>query len=344
VELNRRHIAAGILAWLAVFSIFVILADPTEFVDAATDISQARLAAMVGLKLVGTVLMGLVLYTVARGIGLDLGAIETIFLNATVGLAKKLTPFGQASGLPIGGLIVSQWTGEPFEEGLAAVSMKEIIGFAPSILVFLFGGSYIVFYDPAVSGRVRSLVGLFTLGVAAFVAIAALVYRNPGAAQEILQRLAAALNRGLARLPRVPRIDEDDVRNRVEGFVESMQRVTSDIPTVAVASVLRTTATVTQGALLWVTLGGVGVDISLALAVFAIPVSLLAAAVPLPGGTGGIESAQILLILGIAGGNESAIITAVVVSRGIVFWMPVVIGSFTLTGIQVKKWWSSSPG
>ncbi len=344
MELNRRHIATGIFAWFAVFSIFVVLADPTEFTDAVTDISRARLAAMVGLKLLGTTLMGLVLYAVARGIGLEVGAVETVFLNATVGLAKKLTPFGQASGLPIGGLIVSQWTGESFEEGLAAVSMKEVIGFAPSVLVFLFGGSYIALYDPTVSGEVQSLVGLFTVGVAGFVAIAALVYRNPGAAQELLQRLAATLNRGLARLPRVPKIDEDDVRRRVERFAESMQTVTSDLPTVLTASAFRTTATVTQGALLWVTLGAVGVDLSLALTVFVIPVSLLAAAVPLPGGTGGIESVQILLILGIAGGNEAATITAVVVSRGLVFWMPVVIGSFTLTSIQVKQWWLSSAG
>jgi uncharacterized protein (TIRG00374 family) len=344
VDLNRRHIAAGILAWFTVFSIFVLLANPTEFVDAATDISRARLAAMVGLKLLGTVLMGLVLYTVSRGIGLEVGAIETVFLNATVGLAKKLTPFGQASGLPIGGVIVSQWTEETFERGLAAVSMKEVVGFVPSILVFLFGGSYIAFYGRTMSGQVRSLIGLFTLGVAGFVLIAALIYRNPGTARAVLQRLAAALNRGLARIPRVPKIDEDDVRHRVDGFSEAMQKVTSDIPTVAVACVLRTTATVTQGALLWVTLGGVGVDISLALAVFVIPVSLLAAAVPLPGGTGGIESAQVLLVLGIAGGNEAAIIAAVVVSRGLVFWMPVVIGSFTLTGIQVRQWWVSGAG
>jgi len=344
VDLNRRHIAAGILAWFTVFSIFVLLANPTEFVDAATDISRARLAAMVGLKLLGTALMGLVLYTVSRGIGLEVGAIETVFLNATVGLAKKLTPFGQASGLPIGGVIVSQWTEETFERGLAAVSMKEVVGFVPSILVFLFGGSYIAFYGRTVSGQVRSLVGLFTLGVAGFVLIAALIYRNPGTARAVLQRLAAALNRGLARIPRVPKIDEDDVRHRVDGFSEAMQKVTSDVPTVAVACVLRTIATVTQGALLWVTLGGVGVDISLALAVFVIPVSLLAAAVPLPGGTGGIESAQVLLVIGIAGGSEAAIITAVVVSRGLVFWMPVVIGSFTLTGIQVRQWWVSGAG
>jgi uncharacterized protein (TIRG00374 family) len=344
VELNRRHIAVGILAWVAVFSIFVILANPAEFIDAATDLSRPRLGAMIGLKLAGTILMGLVLHTVARGVGLSVWPVESIFLNATIGMAKKLTPLGQASGLPLGGLIVSQWTGKPFEEGMAAVSMKEIVGFAPSILVFLVGGSYIVVSEPAVSNSVRSVVGVFTLGVAGFVVAAALVYRNPDTARDTLQRAAATLNRGLARLPWVPEIDEEDVRQRVETFSDSMQTVSSDLRTVAVASALRTTATVTQGALLWTTLGGVGVDISLALAVFVVPVSLLAVGVPLPGGTGGVESAQILLILGIAGGNESAIITGVVVSRGLVFWMPVLLGSLTITGIQVKKYVFSKPG
>jgi uncharacterized membrane protein YbhN (UPF0104 family) len=85
-----------------------------------------------------------------------------------------------------------------------------------------------------------------------------------------------------------------------------------------------------------VTLGGVEVSIPLAVAVFVVPVSLLASALPLPGGSGGVEGAQVLLVLGITGGNETAIIAAVTVSRGLVFWTPIVVGSLTLAALQVR--------
>jgi uncharacterized membrane protein YbhN (UPF0104 family) len=60
---------------------------------------------------------------------------------------------------------------------------------------------------------------------------------------------------------------------------------------------------------------------------------------PLPGGSGGVEGVQILLLLAVADGSQAAIITAVAISRGIIYWSPVVIGSLTLAGIGVKKRW-----
>lgn len=337
MQLNRRHAVLALLAWVAVFGVFVVLAGPTGFVNEVSGISEPRLAAMLGLNALGSVAMGLALYAVARGVGLDLSAVESIFLNTTVGLASNLTPFGQASGLPAGGVLISEWTGDTFERALATLSMKELVGFTPAVVVFLFGGSYIVLSDRAVPPAIRSVVGVFTLGVATLVVVLLLVYRYPERAQGIIERFVGTLNRGLGHVPRVSRIDEAEIRRRVDSFADSVGDVTSDRRTVVAGAALTTTAVVTQGTLLWVTLGGVAVSIPLAVAVFVVPVSLLASALPLPGGSGGVEGVQVLLILGITGGNETAIITAVTVSRGLVFWTPILVGSLTLAGLQVKQ-------
>lgn len=339
MELRRRHVVAGILAWVAVFGAFVLLAGPTDFVDAATGISRPRLAAMLAMKAVGTVLMGLVLYTVSRGAGLDVSPVETIFLNATVTLAKRFSPFGQASGVPIGGVIISRWTGQSFEKSAAAVSMKELVGFTPGILVFLVGGSYVVAFQQSIPAQIRSAVFLFTLGVLALVTAGAAVYRRPEAAKRIMHALFGGLNRGFGALPLVSKIDEAEVESRVDAFIEAIAMVTSDRSVVAVACGLRTAAVITQGVLLWLTLGGVGVSVPLALTILIIPVSLLAAGLPLPGGTGGVEAGQVLFLLAVVGGNEAAIITAVTISRGIIYWSPIVIGSLTLGGIGLKRRW-----
>jgi uncharacterized protein (TIRG00374 family) len=337
MEINRRHAAAAILAWVVVYGVFVVLAGPTEFVDDVTNISGPRLAVMMVLNLLGTVTMGLVLYTVGRRVGLGISPGESILLNATISLASNLTPFGQASGLPIGGAIISRWTGERFEKGLAALSIKEVAGFTPAILVFVFGGGYIALYDPTVPSRVRSLIAAFSISVTVLVAVAVGVYRNPDTTQRLVRRLVTVLNRGLVYIPRVSKLDETEIRGRVDSFATSVGDITSDPRTLVAAGALTTGRVVAQGLLLWVTLAGVGVSVPLVVAVFVIPVSLLASALPLPGGSGGIEGAQILLLLGMAGGSESGVIAGVAVSRGLVFWTPIVAGSLTLVGIQVRR-------
>jgi uncharacterized protein (TIRG00374 family) len=341
MEIRRRHVVFGVLTWIGIYSVFILLAGPTEFVDEASELSQRRLAAILLVNVLGTISMGLVLYTVSRGAGLKVSPIESIFLNTTVNLANNFTPFGQASGLPAGGVVMSRWTGESFEKSVAALSTKELVGFTPGVLVMLFGGSYIVLYDATIPSQLRSLVAVFTVSIAFFLVVVGLVYRNPDPAKRIIRRFITTLNRGLVYLPGFSGIDEAEIQRRVEGFSGSVEKISTNRPVVFAAATLTTTATVTQGVLLWLALGGVGVSISLALVVFIVPVSLLASAIPTPGGSGGIEGAQILLLLGITGGDRATVITAVVVTRGLVYWTPIIVGSLTLTGIQFKKWWLS---
>jgi uncharacterized protein (TIRG00374 family) len=341
VDIGKRHVAAGILTWTGIVGVLVLVAGPTEFVASASDLSRTRLLGLLLLKAIGTISMGLVLYTVSRGAGLNVSPVESIFLNATISCVNNFTPFGQASGLPVGGLIISKWTGHPFEKGVAALSTKELVGFTPGILVMLFGGSYIVLSNAAIPERVRSLVAVFTLSIATFVLVLIFVYRDPAVARRQIRRFVAALNHRVDYLPRISKIDEAEIHRRVDGFTESIGQISSNRSAVVVAATLTTIATTTQGVLLWVALGGVGVHISPALAIFIVPVSLLASAVPTPGGTGGIEGAQILLLLAVSEGNRSTIITAVVLTRGLVYWTPIVIGSLTLAGIQFRKWWLS---
>lgn len=341
MEIRSRHVAFGILSWVAIFGVLILLAGPTEFVEEMSKLSQTRVAGILAMNALGTVSMGLVLYTVSRGAGLNVSPVESIFLNTTVNLANNFTPFGQASGLPAGGVIMSRWTGQSFEKSVAALSTKELVGFTPGILVMLFGGSYIVLYDAAIPNQTRSLVAIFTVSIAAFVAVLGLVYRNPDPARRLIHRFIAALNRALVHIPRVSKVEEAEIQRRVDNFSESVEDISSNKPVVIAAATLTTIATITQGVLLWIALGGVGVGISLSVTVFIVPVSLLASAIPTPGGSGGIEGAQILLVFATTGGSRAAIITGVVITRGLVYWTPIIVGSLTLTGIQFKKWWLS---
>jgi uncharacterized protein (TIRG00374 family) len=341
MEIRKRHVAVGILTWVAIFGVFILLAGPTKFVNLLTDFSRARIAAILFMKALGTIGMGLVLYTVSRGAGLDVAPVESIFLNMTITLAKNFIPLGQASGIPAGGMIMSRWTGQSFEKSVAALSTKELVGFVPGILVMFFGGTYIVLWDAAIPDQIKSFVAAFTVSIAAFIVAMILIYRNPGFAKRLIHWFVSTLNRGVVYLPKVSKVEEDEIQRRVDSFSTSLEKISSNKPVIVLAASLRTFATITQGLLLWLALEGVGVALSPVLAVFIIPVSLLASAIPTPGGSGGIEGAQILLILALSGGGKAPIITAVVVSRGVVYWTPIILGSLTLAGIQVRRWWLS---
>ena len=335
--LSKRQVVIGVTLWLAVFGVFVVLAGPEDFLDNLDKISYSELAVMLGAVGVGVVAMGSTLYVIGRNIGLGLSVIESIFLNTAVSLAHNLTPFGQAGGIPLGAAILSTRSTSRYEECLAALSLKDIVSFVPAILVFVLGGPYLILYEQSIPERLRPLFAAFTLMVVLVVGLVLAVHRNSARAHRILQRIAAGVNRTVARFPYVPAVDSDELEQRLDEFSDSLGAVASDRPTVVLASALATTAFVAQGTLLWLTLGAIGIDIPIALAVFVVPVSLLASGLPLPGGSGGVEGVQILVLTVIAGTGLQSTTTAVIVSRGLVFWTPIVLGSFTLTALGIQR-------
>jgi len=92
-------------------------------------------------------------------------------------------------------------------------------------------------------------------------------HRHPEPAQALIERVVGTLNRGLASVPRVSRVDEAEIQRRIDSSVDSVGRVTADRRTVVAGATLTTAAVVSQGTLLWVTLDGVAVSIPLAVAV-----------------------------------------------------------------------------
>jgi len=334
--LSKKQVAVGVLFWVLIAGAFVTLAGIGDFLESLNSISRWELVQILTAVAVGVVAMGSCLHVISLNIGLGSGWIETIFLNTSVSLAHNLTPFGQAGGAPIGAVILSKRFDGNYEECLAALSIKDIVSFVPSILVFTFGGGYFLLFGEAIPNQLRPIFGAFALFVVVVVGSVLAVRQYPEFMLRVLHYLVGAVNRLAAWLPFVPSLDKSEVSERVTNFSDSIADIASDRKTVVVASALATTSFLAQGTLLWLTLGAVDVGIPLPLAIFIVPASLLASGLPLPGGSGGVESVQILMILATTGAASSPTITAVVLSRGLVFWTPIVLGSFTLLGLQLQ--------
>jgi uncharacterized protein (TIRG00374 family) len=334
--LSRKQAASGVILWLLVFAAFVALTGIDDFIDTIAQITPTEFLIIFVAVAIGLVAMGTCLYILARSLDLGLSPVESIFLNTSVSLAHNLTPFGQAGGAPIGAAILSKRAKGQYEECLAAISAKDIVSFVPAILVFVFGGMYIAVYEQSIPDPVRPLLGAFALFVISIVAAVVGVRLYPEVTRGVLHRLVGGTNRLLARLPLLPSLDEVEIESRVENFADSIGDVAADRSSVVLASAMATMSFLAQGTLLWLTLGAVGLEVSFALAVFAVPLSLLASGLPLPGGSGGVESVQILFLGAMTAVEPAATIPAVVLSRGLVYWTPIVVGSLTLFGLQIQ--------
>jgi uncharacterized protein (TIRG00374 family) len=335
--LSRKQAASGVLLWLLVFAVFVALTGLGDFVDTVARITPTEFLIIFFAVAVGLVAMGTCLYIFARSLDLGLSPVESIFLNTSVNLAHNLTPFAQAGGAPIGAAILSKRAKGQYEECLAAISAKDIVSFVPAILVFVFGSLYIAVFEQSVPDPVRPLLGAFALFVVGIVGAVVGVRLYPAVTRDALHRLVGGANRLIAWLPLLPSLDESEVEHRVENFADSIGDVAADRSSVVLASAMATTSFLAQGTLLWLTLGAVGLEVSFALAVFAVPLSLLASGLPLPGGSGGVESVQILFLGAMTAVEPAATIPAVVLSRGLVYWTPIVVGSLTLFGLQIQN-------
>ncbi|WP_436933483.1 lysylphosphatidylglycerol synthase transmembrane domain-containing protein [Halovenus marina] len=335
--IDKRQAAMALIVWFLVFMALITLAGIEDFVDNVSTIPADRFAVMLVAVAVGAVAMGSTLYIVGRSLDMGVSWFRSIFLNTVMSLASNLTPFGQAGGIPVGGAILTRYSKAKYEESLAVLSIKDIVSFVPSTMIFIFGGSYLTLYAQSLPTRLRPIFGAFSMLILVVALVAVGIRLYPDVTLRWLHRIVALLNRTVARLPLLPSFDEDEIRERVEGFWESLGKIATDRVTVVVAIALTTTSFLAQGTLLWLTLDALGVDISIALAIFIVPVSLLAGATPLPGGSGGVESVQILIIIATTGAASSPTITGVILARGLVYWTPIILGTLTLIALQIEE-------
>lgn len=334
--ISKRKAIFGVLMWLLIFGGFVALTGINEFFSTLAQISPAEMTVILLPIVASVLLMGSTLYIITRDLDLEVPWVEAIFLNTSVSLAHNLTPFGQAGGAPVGAVVLADRSGKAYEKCLAAISVKDMISFVPTLVIFLVAGPYLMVYDESLPPRLRPMFGIFAVLVVIAIAIVLGIRRYPAVMKRYLKRFATSVNRTVGRLPRVPSISTEEVEQRVDNFSTSIGEVATNRTTVLLASTMTTMAFVAQGTLLWLALGAVGIDIPIILAIFIVPVSLFASGLPLPGGSGGVEAIQIIIIGGLAAAATGPTTVAVVLSRGLVYWTPIVLGSISLVVFQVQ--------
>ena len=273
---------------------------------------------------------GVALRVVLGALGVSVSLTDALLIFAGAMFSNNVTPFGQAGGEPITALLISQVADTEYETGLAAIASVDTLNFVPSITIAVVGVGY--FVTEATLGTSQRLELALAAVVALAVGVPALGYLVWTRRDRLESRVVAVVTpvaRWIAvRVPRVPTPTAAGIERRIDGFVRAIERVADQPRRLTLALGLSAVGWFCQMLGLWLAFRAVGTPIPLSAALFVVPIGAIAGVTPLPGGAGGIESVLVVLLVAapLAGVTEPVALAAVVVFRGMVYWIPTTLG------------------
>lgn len=333
-----RSVVVGGVSALAVVVALVVFVGVDDLLRRLAAVSPATLLLLAGLAAAWLTCWGVSLYVVLRTLGWHGSLPRAVALYTSVNFANSVVPFGHAGAGPVAALLVTRGADTDYDTSLAAVACVDALNVVPSG-VFVLGGVGVLAgtaaLDPMVGGA--AVLGVILLAVALAAGVA--VYRNHRGATESVLAILTWVSDRLARiLPGVPPLADriDSLGSHVEGFFESVGRLSSDRAAVAAVLALSTLGWGALTTALWVATDAVGPGISIAVAALTVPLSMLAIVLPLPGGAGGVEAGIVLLLVSAGGLTPAGAAAAALLYRATVWALPVLVGGAVTVVMQTR--------
>jgi uncharacterized protein (TIRG00374 family) len=275
---------------------------------------------------------GLSLRTVLGVLGETVSPYRALLVFAGATFNNNITPFGQAGGEPVTALLISQTTDAEYETGLAAIASVDTLNFVPSITLALVGAGYFA-TEVTFSRDLRVAVGAVVL-LAAVVSSGAVVgWRKRYRIEERVVSGVVPLAQRLAEyIPRLSAPDPTSLERRIGRFFTAIERVATNPRGLALALGFSALGWLFQMTGLWLAFAALDVPVQFSVLMFVIPMGAIAGVTPLPGGAGGIETVLVFLLVAapLPGVTESVALAAVVIFRGVLYWVPVVVGGIVM--------------
>ncbi len=240
------------------------------------------------------------------------------YLSAT--FANYVTPLGQAGGEPFIAYILSRDTAASYEDSLASVVTADLLNLLPFFNFAAFGLSYLLIKASLPNNAKTLAQGLVILafGVPA-IAYAGWRYRQR--VEDLVIRLAAPLAEHTSR------ITVDGIRQRIDRFYHSLERIASEPRQLLFALVFSYTGWVFFALPLYFAGRALNLPLPLVLVLFIVPASTLAGLTPTPGGLAGVEAALTILIVALVPSiSWSSGVAVAIVYRVASYWFVLVIG------------------
>lgn len=241
--------------------------------------------------------------------------------------AKQVLPMGHAGGPAIMAYAIGSESRREYQHVLAAVGVAEVLNVVASFGLAFLGLTYVAAFLPGAPAP-RSVQVAVLLGAVLLGGLAATVWYRRGAVERAVAGVAFLLRATAGRVSlRVRRkADRAAVAAGVDRYYATFAKVRADRRRVAVAGGFTLAGWVAFAVPLYVSFLALGHEVSLALALFAVPVGGIASAFPLPGGLGGIEVTLVALLAAVTGLAVAELAAVVILYRLASYWFMVLVG------------------
>ena len=321
---DRRAMIVGFAVALTVLAALALVVGLEELLASLAAANYSVVALMVAVALAWLCCWALALRTVLGVLGIEMSVATAVQTFLAAMFANNVTPFGQAGGEPVAAFFISTSSDAEYETSLAAIASVDALNFVPSIAFALLGLAFFSARHTVGQEFRMAAAAVLSLAVAVPV-VAALGWRYRRRVEAlVLGTVAPAIGSVGRRLPRVP--TEETVREQIQSFFESIDRVATDRRGLAVALAFSALGWLGIMTSLWLALYALGYTVAFAVVLVAVPVGAVAGVAPLPGGLGGVETVLVALLVPIPELSAAAAAAAVVLHRGATYWLPLVLG------------------
>jgi uncharacterized protein (TIRG00374 family) len=324
-----RRTLLGFLAGVALVAVLVAVVGRRS-VTTATSVSGWAVAVTVGFVAGGLLLWGLGLWVVFDAVDRPVGVGPSVALSLAGTALNAVTPFGQVGGDPLTAGLIARATRTEYEVGLAAIGATNAVIRLVSVAVGVVGVGVLLLRDGPGSALLPT-AGSVVVSVVVVVLLALFAWWRRAALADVFVSLLTPLARAAGRVvPGVRPPDRESVTARVGSFVASLERLAGEPRHLAALALVGCLGEVAVAGALWTALSAVGTPVPLSLAVVVLPLARVTAILPTPGGTGGVESALVWLLVVTSGAEASTVAGGVLLYRLAAFWLPLAVGG-TLT-------------
>ncbi|WP_231184670.1 lysylphosphatidylglycerol synthase transmembrane domain-containing protein [Haladaptatus sp. DYF46] len=336
-ELNVRSVALGLLASLFVIVLIVWFVGVDAVIAAFRAANGYVIVAIVVVASLWLISWSFALHALLSLLGYPQTRKRTVLIYMCIVFANSITPFAQAGAEPLAALFVSRSTGAEYETGLSTVVSVDTINLLPSVGLAMVGLGYFT-VRATLNPRLEFAVTLFFSVAVAVAVIAVFAWRSR-------DRLAASVVGGISRLfewidrrtPFNADLPEQELEHRVSVFVSNLERIARTPRVLAVGLFFSAGGWLFLTTALWLSLYSFGYAIPVEVPLFIVPLAMTASITPLPGGSGGIDAAYIILLVSVTKVPLPTITAALLVFRGATYLLPIVAGGTAVTILESNR-------
>jgi uncharacterized protein (TIRG00374 family) len=326
-DMGSREIIAGVVAGIVVVALLAVGVGWKQVLDGvlAADKPLFGLALLAGFGSI--VAWGLSVYALVRPVPDAPGLRRFGHLYLAAVFVKQALPFGIAGGAAVLAYVISRYSETAIERTLLATTVAGFLSTIASALVAGLGLLFVLLTRPIPQWILQLTVAL-AIGLLVLIAVVTAFAIWPAILRRATVRFAKTIHPAVsslsARLGGL--IEPTQVRTRLDRFIETGEVIAQDPRAVVGSFTAAVLAWVFTAAALSFSLAAVSSPAPLSVSAFAVTVSGVATAVPLPGGLGGVEATLSALVTVLSGDQVATVSAGIVVFRLATFWLRLVVG------------------